>query len=811
MIEKLLHRLIEASIARPRRVIGLFALVVALLAPGLLKLELRTDGHALVPANEPAILFDAEVREHFGLRDPIVVYLESAHVDGIYNPATLRRVQQLSDAFARLPGVGPDQVISLATEKRDRVYPGTLKFRPLLDPFPDSAELMAEVRGDVAAIGILTGTLVSADGRATAILVGVPNLPPDAAPHASERIALYRRILAEVELHRGAESDPAVGDTAVGDTADRIEVVGAPVAEFLLGVHLLEDLKLLLPLALLMIALVIGVGCRRPAGVLLCFLEVGTCLVVTFGLMGWLEIPVYLPTAILPVILTTIGLADEIHVFWLYQDLLEKQEKEDPGGNHLAVVRQTLREMSKPVMLTSFTTIAGFLSFLSSPITPVRTFGLFAAIGIFYCLLYSLLVTPAAFTLLPRAALARPRRHQVRLWPDRLATFLARHPGRILAVLALITLGLGFGATRLEVQDSWLDGFAAGSPFRAATQRVNEKLFGSHLLIVHLDFRGSQPADLDPSLDNQRGPRGPLLSPSLLQEIERFETFLRDQPGVGGVLGPASHLKTVRFLWQARRDGSRELPGDARLAQRVLLRFDQARGQIRRREVIDDELSRAVLTIFLKDANYRETATLMAAVRDYEQKNLQQLGGVAGFAGDVAVSQAMIPAIVKTQVSSISLALLGSFLMLSWLTRSLLTGFLTTLPTVAAVFWIFGILGWTGIPLGVATSMFCAITLGIGVDYAIHFLERWQLARKHGDADPVRAAIREAGPATAIDALAIALGFGILAFSQVPANLRLGLLVALALCISACLTIFALGIFLSWRSGTPIAQKPEAS
>ena len=798
MIEERLYRLIDASIARPRRVIGLFALVVALLAPGLLKLELRTDGHALVPANDAAILFDAEVREHFGLRDPIVVYLETAHPDGIYNPATLRRVQQLSDSFALLPGVGLDQVISLATEKRDRVYPGTLKFRPLLDPFPENAEQMQELRSDVAAIGMLEGTLVSADSRATAILVGVPNLPPDAAPHVSERIELYRRILAAVEPHRAAE-----GDTS----PDRIEVVGAPVAEFLLGVHLLEDLKLLLPLALLMIAGVIGLGCRRPAGVLLCFLEVGTCLLVTFGLMGWLEIPVYLPTAILPVILTTIGLADEIHVFWLYQDLLEKQQKEDPGGDHLVVVRQTLREMAKPVLLTSLTTIAGFLSFLSSPITPVRVFGLFAAIGIAYCLLYSLLVTPAVFSLLPRAALARPRRPKVRVWPDRLATLLARHPGKILAFFLFLTLSLGFGTTRLRVQDSWLDGFAAGSPFRAATQRVNEQLFGSHLLIVHLDFRGSEPTDLDPWLENQRGPHGPLLSPSLLREIERFETFLRDQPGVGGVLGPASHLKTVRFLWQARRDGSRELPEDARLAQRVLLRFDQARGQVRRREVIDDELSRAVLTIFLKDANYRETAQLMAAVRDYEQKNLQKLGVVAGFAGDVAVSQAMIPAIVKTQVSSISLALLGSFLMLTWLTRSPLTGFLTTLPTVAAVFWIFGILGWTGIPLGVATSMFCAITLGIGVDYAIHFLERWKLARQQGDADPVRAAIREAGPATAIDALAISLGFGILAFSQVPANLRLGLLVALALSISAILTISILGIFLSWRSASPIDQR----
>lgn len=784
MLERFLFRLIDQAIARPWRTIVLVGLLAVVAAPGLFRLELRTDGHALVPANDPAILFDAEVRQHFGLRDPIVVQLESGHPDGIFNPATLRTVQQLSAAFAAIEGVGPEQVISLATEPRDRVYPGTARFRPLLDPFPDTAEGMALLRGDLAAISILEGTLVSKDGRATAILVGVPNVPPDAAPHAAGRIELYQRILATVEPHRGG--------------ADRIAVVGAPVAEFLLGAYLLEDLELLLPLALLTMALAIGIGCRRIGGVLFCFAEVGVCLVVTFGLMGWLEVPIYLPTAILPVILTTVGLADEIHTFWLYQELLEHGRADLAAGKgHHGVVRQTLREMAGPICLTSLTTIVGFLSFLTSPIGPVRAFGLFAAIGIFVCLLFSLLVTPAAFALLPPGALSRPRRAVVRRWPESLASLQARRPFAVLACFGLLTLGLGWGATRLFVQDSWLDGFTAGNPFRQATEQANRNFFGTHLLLVHLDCGRCAPADVDPQAFRPGSRVGPLLSPTLLAEVDRFEDFLRRQPGVGGVLGPASHLRTVRFLWQARRAGTRELPADAAQAQRVVQRFDQARGLTRRREVLDDDLRRGVVTVFLKDANYRETAALMTAVRGYERSRLAPLGIKAGFAGDVAVSQAMIPAIVDTQVSSIALSVLGAFLTLCWLTRSLAVGFFTVLPTAAAVTWIFGIMGWTGIPLGVATSMFCAITLGIGVDYAIHFLERFKLARRQGESDPVRAAIREAGPATVLDALAVGLGFGILGFSRVPANHWLGLLVALALLASCLLTVGSLGIFLS--------------
>jgi predicted RND superfamily exporter protein len=95
--------------------------------------------------------------------------------------------------------------------------------------------------------------------------------------------------------------------------------------------------------------------------------------------------------------------------------------------------------------------------------------------------------------------------------------------------------------------------------------------------------------------------------------------------------------------------------------------------------------------------------------------------------------------------------------------------------------------------------MFCAITLGIGDDYAIHFLERRELAVAEGEARPTRTAILEAGPAILWDALAIALGFGLLAASQVPANRRLGLLVGLALLTAAAFTLTGLSAALSVR------------
>lgn len=766
----------DLPLRRPWLVIAVFALATLAALPGLLRLELRTDGHALVPADDPTVVFDAEVRERFHLRDPLVVLIESSHPDGVLNPRTLRSVQEISDLLARLPGVDPKDVVSLATEHRHRVYPGTLDFRPFLDPPPDTPELLQLLDDDLRVARILDGTLISADRKAVTVLVGVPPLDP---AHPYDRVDLYRRVEAAVR--------PFTNDT------DRIEVVGAPAAESLLGTHILEDLRLLLPLSLAVIGFVVWLGTRRMAGVAIAALKIVLCLVWTFGLMGWAGSPVYLTTAVLPVILVTVGLASEIHILWHYQrDLSRAQEA---GRSQLDALDETFGALWRPVFFSAATTAFGFFSFFLSPLAPVRAFGLFAGLGVLLCMMASLTLVPALLRLLPASRIAAPRRAEAGggLTLRRLATPLLARPGWTLSGLALVTVVLGLGASRLYIQDSWIDGFSPGSPFRRATDRVNGRLFGTHILLAHLRF------------DRPRA----LLDPELLRTLGRFESDIRSRPGVGGVLGPYSHLTAVHALWMGGVESARVIPENPGRVEQLLEKFDQGRGIHRRREVIADDTQRTVVTIFLKDANFRDTERLMRSVRSSAAHDLGRWGGHLDFAGDVAVSQAMIPAIVKTQVSSVLGSLLGCLTALFLLHRSLRLGLVAVLPTALSTLWIFGLMGWLGIPLGVATSMFCAITIGIGDDYAIHFLDRYRAALGAGADRPVLQAIEEAGPAIVHDTVAIALGFGLLAVSLVPANARLGILVALTLLASCLLTLAGMGALLELRLGRAAASAPD--
>ena len=739
-------------------------------APGLLRLELRTDGKALVLPDDPVVLFDAEVREHFGLDDPIIVFVATAHPQGIYNLETLRIVERLTEALRGIEGVEPDRVMSLATEHRDRVYTGTLEFRPFLDPLPDTPARMAELESDIDAASILTGTLVTADRKATTILVGIPSDSAREPSARMDRAAAYQRIRDAAEPYATA--------------TDQILVVGAPAAESLLGSHLIEDMMALVPLCLMVIGVVIGWGCRRIWGPLIGFMEVGACLVWTFGLMGWLGAPVYLTTPILLVVLTTIGLADEIHIFWHYQRLVAGAAAATPPSE---LVTRTLKAMARPVVLTSLTTAIGFLSFVASPIPPVRSFGLFAAVGILFCLFWSLTVVPATLVLLGPEKLRHPHRAGAATWTARWWIPLLRRRRATLTALLAVSLAAAWGLRGLYIQDSWIEGFKPQSSFRVATERVNAELHGTHALIAHLRFDEA----------------GALSDPDLLNAIGDFEAFARAQPGVGGVLGTYSHLTAVAYLWLGRKEGARSIPESPGRVRLLVQRFDDGRGIDRRRQVLDDALQRTVVTIFLKNANYRETVALTAALEGYAQRHLEPLGATLGFAGDVAVSQAMIPAIVRSQVSSLLLAMAGALVCLCLLYRSLRVALYAISPVVVAVLWVFGAMGWSGMPLGVATSMFCAITLGVAVDYAIHFIERFRRARAVGLPQPAEVAVREAGPAIATDTVAVALGFGLLVVSQAPSNARLGMLVAMALVAGLLLTLGGLGAALANTSEQP--------
>ncbi len=896
-----LRALYRFSIRRPRVTLVLGFLITATLAPGAAWLRLRTDGHALVPSEAPEIHLDETVRAEFGVEDPIVLLIESTHDNGIYNVDTLRLVDQLTAEARTLPAVREENVVSLATEYNDRVWPGTLKFRRFLEPFPTTENDFQQLRKDLHEIGLYRGVVIAEDDKSAAVMIGVPQ--------GANRVAMYSSVGALVDR--------------IDAGADRIRIIGAPVAEALLGTHIMEDLGVpeqllgtamretnvhagfprswfelrdwiarhigLLPIAITLMACVFLISFRSLTAVALPMLEVACCLVAIFGLMGYCDVPIYLTIAPLPVILTVTGVTDEIHVFTRYTEFLHQRRTASPTepANAVAALLDAMDEMYRPVLGTALTTAVGCLSYVFSPLAAVRAFGLFAGIGVLFCMFWTLTVIPASLALLsPERFVGRTGGVGERL--SRRADLFAAIGRRIvrwrwaaliasLAVVAALPTGIG----KVFVQDSWIDGFAPDSEFHRATTAFNDQFLGTHILHIRYDtgvqaplvgvldaprikmlnvrfpetlpiepeklvgqwirlhkvgdegvvipatettperrFETKFESQIETAVRDAGGeiivtvvPRSgppqaalrlspqdsveyeirtrPLLSPAVLGDIESLETFIKQhrEEAVGGVLGPAAYLSTMNFMTRARKPEFRALPAESERIDWLWAQYDSVRGKPRRLQVVNEAYSSALITVYMKNANFIGTRRLMEAIRAYEAEHLTPRGIALTFAGDVAVSQTLIDAIVTTQIRSVSGSVLGVLLVVALVDRSFWWGLLTVLPCALGVLANFAVMGYLGVPLGVASSMFTGMTVGIGVDYAIHLLARFRLNRSRGET--VESSLADAfaitGPAVTTDALGVAIGFGVLTLSLVPANARLGGLVVLSLvnCLAA--------------------------
>jgi predicted RND superfamily exporter protein len=897
-VTRVFSSLSNFSIKHAWLTILLIGVSLIIVSPGLSRLKLRTDGQALLKRSAPEAEYDTAVREKFGLEDQIVVLIQAAEPQGIFTPETLQLIRDLTSQVSNVPGVSSNHVMSLANEPGFRMKPGTLIHENLLDaPLKTKAEL-DQLRDDLRRIELYTSTLVSLNGQATVILVGVPE--------QADRTRFYERIK---ELVAERQSRREAG-------APTLAVTGAPAAEALLGIHILEDLGVpktflgvstrsgaeesgiwspkslyefrlviarrfgLVPVAIVVMMLILLASFRSVLAMLLPLPGLAAALIGVFGLMGWVGTPVYLTIAVMPVLLTATGVMNDIYLFSRYFTFV----RERPGTPHHQALRETFHTMAAPVAATSLAAAIGFFSFAFSPLEPVRAFGVFTGIGVLFGLLFSFTGVPALLALVgeswgPKRAgalsSAAATRSVAGQWLARLGNTVVSHRwwavAGIMAIAAITPLGL----RKLTVQDSWMDAFDPSSNFRRASLAVNQHFYGMHLLYVTFDVPQTLAGELPTSAFS---PEGILLSgslaekpgliagstifiknadghsvrshiemvvpagtnmlariprpdiprngwadflgsgkgqielavrsqcrPEIIRETGKLAAFIRERSryAVGGVLSPEDYLTTTRFMARPNDPEARVLPEDPAEMKLMWDYYGLARGLQRLRQIVDSNYWQSVTTVFLKDANFQGTANLMAEIREYERQNLAPRGIKLGFAGDVALSQSLIRGIVDTQMQSLFWSMLGIYLIMCVFGRSLRWGLICVLPSVFAIWIKFGIMGWCGIPLGVATSMFAAMTLGIGVNCAIQLLEAYDLARAcmAGRPEALETALRLSGPAALINTVAVATGFGVLMLSPVPANARLGFLVVIGLAGCLVATLLLLPVMLHWWPG----------
>lgn len=365
-----MKRFFEAIVDHPYLTIGVILLITLGFLSFIPRLRTDTDFSNYIDKNDPTVMAMKRAEDRYGAQALLMIAVENE--DGIFNRETLEKISAMERAFAELAGV--DEVTGPLSVQVITGTATTLTVGPAAtgEKAPETWEAMAAYRERVMASNTVCDYIISSDGKAAVISI---KLKTDA-----KEVEVTKQVMAIVAEYDGA--------------ADNIYISGLPYMSLVLTRLMGDDLKVLIPLVILMIVIVLYLSFRNLRGVLLPLFVVIISAVWTLGLMAIFDVPVTIVSFILPVILMAIGIADAIHVLNRYREETAK------GLLKREAILNTMKEMRGAVVMTSLTTMGGFLALLSSYLIPQRQFGLFTAAGVLAAMILSLVLIPALLAVL---------------------------------------------------------------------------------------------------------------------------------------------------------------------------------------------------------------------------------------------------------------------------------------------------------------------------------------------------------------------------------------------------------------------------
>ncbi len=745
-----------ALTGHPKKIIVLGLLLIFGGGYFLPRLYKDTSAESFIADDNPAVVYRKQVEEVFGLSDPVIVAVTRRGPKGIFTPEGLNFVSNLTRSISRLEGVDPERVTSLSTENNIVGDDIGLEVTPFYEAPVRSQEEAEQVKAGVFRFPLFMGSLVAQDGSATLIVAEL------------------------LDPSRGDEVFHQILDMTRNTPEEAIEVFVAgegAVAEYL-GEYVDEDSRRLYPFVALVIMTVLFIAYRTPRGV---FIPVGIVLgacVIALGTMAGRGVPMYLISNALPVILIAIGVADGIHIIGAYYEELTLR----PHSQRRQPVVRAMTELWGAVFFTSITDVAGFLALaLISDMPPMRSFGIYAAVGVVAALLFSLVLIPAILVLLPLKPSPAFHSRLISGKPENLDRFGAlmngigkivlAHPKLVIGISAAAAVAGVIGALQLEVNYSRINYFHEDEPIYKADHLINERFDGSNFIDVVIDAQE---------------PDG-LLNAEHMRKIESLQSYVATLPYVGGSTSVVDYVKQMNRALMEDEESEYLLPDDDNLIAQYFLLFSATGDPDDLTKVVDYDYRLANVRIGLKSGEYQDIKKVILPLNAYLESEFKGTELTASVAGRANVTYHWIDTLAISHFEGMLASMFAVWLCAAVSFRSFSAAFYAITPVSLAILSIYAFMGALGIPLGVGTSMFAAIGIGLSVDFAIHTLHRARELVPYYESD-LQAALAELFPTTGRALLfnfsCVFLGFSVIITSHIRALSDFGTLVAIATVIS---------------------------
>ncbi|MDX1518758.1 MAG: MMPL family transporter [Gammaproteobacteria bacterium] len=542
---------------------------------------------------------------------------------------------------------------------------------------------------------------------------------------------------------------------------------------------------------------------RKPRWVILPLLSciyAGLIMIGLLGLVGW-QVTVISSNFISLMLILTMSM--NVHLVVRYRQL----SQEMTGADQSELVFTTTRKMVWPCLYTALTTMIGFSSLVFSNIKPVIDFGWMMTLGLGVTFLTSFLLFPSLLLLLPRTDPDSRVSDKVP-FTAALASITQHHGSKILVLSLVLAIASGYGITRLRVENSFINYFRDNTEIYQGLKLIDEKLGGTTPLEILLNFDHEHAVNANGDGDDEfedldalfggleTDPESAWFTTDKIELIKEVHDYVNDIPAVGKVLSLASVIRLAETLNQGQ-------PFDAFELAVIYKRMPDEL----RRQLIDPYVS-------IEDNEARITLRIIDSMEDLRRKELlEQIH--AGLQNDIGLEpdqfqltgllvlyNNMLQSLFRSQILTLGVVLIGIALMLLVLFRSVSLAVIGIIPNILAAAIILGLMGWLEIPLDMMTITIAAITIGIAVDNAIHYIYRFR-EEYPGQQDYIKTlhlCHANIGRAVFYTAITIIIGFSILVLSNFIPTIYFGLLTALAMFIAllAALTLLP-KLILIWR------------
>ncbi len=700
---------------------------------------METNLDEYMPKTHPAFVYSEEANQRFMIKDSILIAVE--HPESVYNTGTLGKLIDIEEALHEIEGLSSSRIQSIHTGDNIIGTEYGLDIRRFYTDAPLTQEEADQIGATVNSNTMVAGRMVSKDNRTALVAVELPE-----SGFSSD---LYNEIMRTAEKFAGPE---------------KIHVAGRPIVEGTLARLGPKDMSRTAPLVILVITIVLLLVLKQISRTIITLFVVLASTVWAFGLMTALGIPLYSVSIMIPVMLIANGVAYAIHFY----NQVDFFTRENPRSSRSEIAGNAIFFIGKPALFAALTTVAGFLSLVTSQVYPVKYFGLFTAFGVAISWLLTMVLVPSSIVLLGngKALISkfRKKKEPKELFGARFADAISAHKGFVYGLTGLLMMFSLWGLSRVWINTSFLENFEKSSAIVQTDTFVNKNFGGTSSINIILDSD-----DYDA-----------FKQPEVLALMDEMQGSMMGLDKVGDSLSLTTYLKRMHFAMNAEDPAFDKIPESSDMVAQYLLLYEMSGDPDNLWKVVDSDFKGANMVIQLKSDDSRSIEGVIARAKEFSDE-FSEKGITINFSGSGYKSLVFSNLILTGQISSLGLSVLIVFVLVSFMLRSFILGGIATIPVLITIMINFGLMGILNIPLTISTALISSIAVGIGVDYAIHFITHYrERLEKNGDEpEAARFSMSHTGRAVLQNAVIVISGFMVMVFSVFPPNRQIGLLVSL--------------------------------